>query len=108
MFIVVGIVFVLGFVLGMTYANTVHNIKKRRRYERRNRIIKKQQDVVDETSRWEVAHPELLQVSRYKGVTIFKGCANLMTDEEFKNALRNCGKAMRNFGQAVKDSIRIC
>jgi len=107
MLIVVGGVFVLGFVLGMTYANTVHNIKKRNRYERRNKIIQRQQDIVNEMCRLELEHPELLQISEHKGVTIFKGGANLMTNKEFQNALRNFGKAIKSTAQNVKDSIRI-
>lgn len=81
-------IFVMGFVFGFIYANIIHENRRRNRHKRRERIIKKQQNVVDEISRWEIEHPERLHITKHKGARIFKGGANRMTPQEFKKALR--------------------
>lgn len=88
MFATAVVCLLVGFTLGNAYREAIHEAKKRRRYERRNKILKLKDNIVDEVCRWETEHPKILKLTSPKGVTIFKGGIDAMSQKEFRDALK--------------------
>lgn len=61
----------------------MNKTKRKERYIRRERIIKRSWDIVNEIESWKSAHP-----IHNKGAITFKGDSNLMTNDEFVETLR--------------------
>lgn len=87
----------IGFASGVLYKEIRHELKKRARKNRRDRIIAAKWEVLDEITRWELAHPVLLLSSVKKGGITYKHNADKMTEQQFQN----CRKIKRSGGRLL-------
>lgn len=88
MLIIICISILTGFIGGAICNEIKHYNKQRARRDRRNKIIEYKNMVVNMLMGWDMNHPILMLNAPKKGVTIFKGNSDKMTEEEYREALK--------------------
>lgn len=99
----------VGFVLGVFFSEYRAKVKHDKRHERRQKIIKKRDDIIDEISRWEVNHPKplLMLPERCPGVVTIKGIDNISSRafKQLSESMKKTAVGFKKFEETIRRLI---